>query len=154
VSWFFFSVGIVFWLILLTLIFNRLIFHNPLAGRLFPTMVILIAPPAVGFIAYTRLVGDIDPFARVLYYAAVMFAVLLLTQLPKMARLSFALSWWAYSFPIAALTIATFLYAEMTHSDWHRYAGYGAFAILGLVIMLLLVRTIVAITGAEICEPE
>jgi tellurite resistance protein len=154
VSWFFFSVGMVFWLILLTLIFNRLIFHNPLPERLFPTMVILIAPPAVGFIAYTQLVDGIDPFARVLYYAAVMFAFLLLAQLPKMARLSFALSWWAYSFPIAALTIATFLYAEMTGSDWHLYAAYGVFAVLALVITLLVVRTIVAITGAEICEPE
>ncbi len=154
VSWFFFSVGIVFWLILLTLIFNRLIFHNPLPERLFPTMVILIAPPAVGFIAYTRLVDGIDPFARVLYYAAVMFALMLLTQLPKMARLSFALSWWAYSFPIAALTIATFLYGEMTHSDWHRYAAYGIFAVLAMVITLLITRTIVAITAGEICEPE
>lgn len=154
VSWFFFSVGVVFWLILLTLIFNRLIFHNPLPERLFPTMVILIAPPAVGFIAYAQLVEGIDPFARVLYYAAVMFAVLLLTQLPKMARLSFALSWWAYSFPIAALTIATFLYAEMTHSDWHRFAAYGIFAVLALVISFLVARTIVAITAGEICEPE
>ncbi|MEJ2125721.1 MAG: SLAC1 anion channel family protein [Alphaproteobacteria bacterium] len=154
VSWFFFSVGMVFWLILLTLIFNRLIFHNPMPGRLFPTMVILIAPPAVGFIAYTRLIGDVDPFARMLYYAGVMFAILVITQLPRLARLDFALSWWAYSFPVAALTISTFLYAEMTHSDWHRYAAYGVFSILGLVIALLVVRTIVAIAAGKICEPE
>jgi tellurite resistance protein len=32
---------------LLTLVFNRIIFHDPLPGKLQPTLVILIAPPAV-----------------------------------------------------------------------------------------------------------
>jgi hypothetical protein len=54
-SWLFFSVGVVFWIVLLTLVFNRLVFHDPLPGRLTPTLVILIAPPAVAFIAYLRL---------------------------------------------------------------------------------------------------
>ncbi|MCP4821596.1 MAG: C4-dicarboxylate ABC transporter, partial [Shimia sp.] len=46
-SWLFFSAGVVFWLVLLTLVFNRLIFHDPIPGKLLPTLVILIAPPAV-----------------------------------------------------------------------------------------------------------
>lgn len=154
VSWFFFSIGTIFWIILLTLIFNRMIFHNPLPERLLPTTVILIAPPAVGFLAYTQLVGGIDPFARVLYYAGVLFALLVLTQLPKYARLDFVLSWWAYSFPIAALTISTFVYAEMTGSIAHLYGAYGVFAVLSMVIALLLVRTTKAIFAGEICQPE
>ena len=53
IGWFFFSIGVVFWLILLTIIFYRVFFHSPLPGRLLPTLFILIAPPAAGFIAYT-----------------------------------------------------------------------------------------------------
>ena len=69
-SWFFFSVGLLFWLVLLTIIFNRIIFHQPLTERLIPTLFILIAPPAAGFLAYTRLVGHLDAFGYVLYYSA------------------------------------------------------------------------------------
>lgn len=153
VSWFFFSVGMVFWLILLTLVFNRLVFHNPLPERLLPTLVILIAPPAVGFIAYVGLNG-LDAFARVLFYAAVLFTLLVVTQLPKLARIGFALSWWAYSFPIAALTVATFIYAEHIDSAVHRGAALAVFAILVAVIALLSLRTIRAAIAGQICRPE
>ena len=154
VSWFFFSVGVVFWVVLMTLVFNRLVFHNPLPERLLPTLVILIAPPAVGFISYVALVGAIDPFARILFYAAVIFALILLTQLAKFSRLNFALSWWAYSFPIAALTVATFLYAEKTHSDIHLWAAYGVFITIAAIIVLLIVNTLRAIFAGKICQPE
>ena len=103
ISWLFFSAGMIFWLILLVLVFNRLIFHAPIPARLFPTLVILIAPPAVAFVSYVRLVGGIDPFAHVLLSAAYVFAILVLVQVPKLMRLPFALSWWALSFPLAAL---------------------------------------------------
>jgi tellurite resistance protein len=154
VSWFFFSVGMVFWVILMTLIFNRLIFHNPLPERLLPTKVILIAPPAVGFIAYTRLTEGLDPFARILFYAAVLFALLMVVGLPKFARIGFALSWWAYSFPIAAFTIATFLYAEKAASVPHLYAAYGLTGVLVTVIALLVAATARAIARGDVCKPE
>ena len=98
VSWYFFSVGIVFWGILLTLVFNRIIFHDPLPGKLQPTLVILIAPPAVGFLAWTELNGgQIDALARVLLNAGLFFAGLVALQAPILLRLPFALSFWALS---------------------------------------------------------
>jgi hypothetical protein len=109
ISWLFFSAGLVFWIVLLTLVMNRLIFHDPLPARLLPTLVILIAPPAVAFLAYTRLTGDIDAFARILLNSGYVFAAIVATQIGKFMRLPFALSWWALSFPVAALTIASFL---------------------------------------------
>ncbi|MCP4996229.1 MAG: C4-dicarboxylate ABC transporter, partial [Gammaproteobacteria bacterium] len=65
VSWFFFSIGMLFWIVLMTILFNRVLFHNPIEQRLLPTLFILIAPPAVGFIAYMRLTGELDAFARI-----------------------------------------------------------------------------------------
>ncbi|MCV6548003.1 MAG: SLAC1 anion channel family protein [Cohaesibacter sp.] len=153
-AWFYFSVGIVFWIVLLTLVFNRLVFHNPLPERLLPTLMILIAPPAVGFVAYVGMVGMIDPFARILYYTGVIFLLIIVIQVPKLARIGFALSWWAYSFPLAALTIATFLYAEKTQSGVHEIAGMGLFALLTLVILGLLARTAKAIVNHQVCKPE
>lgn len=153
-GWFFFSVGIIFWIVLLTLVFNRLVFHNPLPERLLPTLMILIAPPAIGFVAYVSLTGDVDAFARVLFNTGILFFLIILTQVPKLMRIPFALSWWAYSFPLAALTISTLLFAEKTQSNLHLIAGIGLFGLLILVIAGLLFRTGKAIANNQICKPE
>lgn len=153
-SWLFFSGGMVFWVVLLTLVLNRMVFHDPIPGRLFPTMVILIAPPAVAFVAYLNLVGHIDPFARVLLNSAYVFALLIVLQLPKLLRLPFALSWWALSFPVAALTIASFLYARLTESMAHQIIGFCALGALCVIITGLSFRTVLAIRRDEICQPE
>ena len=155
ISWFFFSVGVVFWVILLTLVFNRLIFHNPMPERLYPTLVILIAPPAVAFIAYMKLTGgSVDPFARILYYCGLFFFILVATQISRFSRLPFAMSWWAYSFPLAAITIATWVYAGAISSGFHRGLGYVLFAILCTVLVILISRTAMAISRNEVCQPE
>lgn len=153
-SWFFFSVGLLFWLVLLTVVVNRLIFHNPLPARLMPTLFILIAPPAVGFISWMKLTGGVDAFARILFFAAIFFFVLMLPQLGKLARLPFALSWWAYSFPLAALTIANFAMAENGGGAFYRSLAFGLYGLLALVIVGLAVRTLLAIARREVCVAE
>jgi len=154
-SWLFFSGGLVFWIVLLTLVMNRLVFHNPIPARLFPTLVILIAPPAVAFVAYLNLMeGQIDPFARILLNTAYVFTALVLVQGPKLARLPFALSWWALSFPVASLAIASFAYARVAASGAHLVIGYLALAALAAIITGLVVRTLLAISRNEICVPE
>lgn len=153
-SWFFFSVGIVYWIILATLVFNRLIFHSPLPERLMPTLMILVAPPAIGFVAWTSLTGTIDPFARILYYAAVMFTLVILTQSAKLRKLPFTISWWAYSFPLATLTIATFVYGEMTGIVLFQQAAYGLYAVLVVALALLTGRTLLGLARGEILKPE
>ncbi len=153
-SWFFFSMGVLFWMVLLTLVVNRLIFHDPLPGRLQPTLVILIAPPAVGFVAYLRLTGGLDHFAHMLLEMAYVFAIIVLIQLPKLLRLPFAMSFWALSFPLAALTIATLRYGALAGSGFHLRLGQGLLALLLLVIAVLAWRTLIAIGRGEICRPE
>ncbi|TCM85817.1 SLAC1 anion channel family protein [Rhodovulum steppense] len=154
ISWLFFSGGLVFWVVLLTLVMNRLTFHEPLPSRLQPTLVILIAPPAVGFLAWMRLNGEMDQLAMFLIHAAYVFALIVATQLPKILRLPFALSFWALSFPLAALTVATFVYAEEMGSAFHKGLGAGLLALLIAVIAALVARTGLAIARGEICRPE
>jgi len=154
-SWAFFAIGMLFWGILLTLVMNRLVFHDPIPGRLFPTMVILIAPPSVAFVAYVKMNGGvIDGFARVLIYAGFFFAALVLAELPKLARLPFALSWWALSFPLAALSIASFLFARIEQSAFHQAVGAAVLVVLIVLMIGLIGRTVVAIARHEICHPE
>lgn len=153
-SWLFFSAGMMFWIVLLALVFNRLIFHDPLPGRLQPTLVILIAPPAVAYVAWVRLTGGGDPFAQILLSMGYVFAALVATQLPRILRLPFALSFWALSFPIAALAIASLLHAETVSSQRHHDIGMALLGVLVAAIAALIWRTARAIAAGEICQPE
>lgn len=153
-SWFFFSIGLVFWLVLLAIIFNRMFFHNPLPGKLLPTLFILIAPPAVGFLSWMQLTGELDAFARILYYSALFLTLMLFTQAPRFLKLPFALSWWAYSFPMAAITIATLGMYQLLGSPFFKWLGAALLVVLVVLIIGLLVRTAVAISRREICVEE
>ncbi|ADC63973.1 SLAC1 anion channel family protein [Allochromatium vinosum] len=153
-SWFFFSIGILFWLILLVIVFNRVLFHQPIEAHLMPTLFILIAPPAVGFIAYLQLSGELDSFARILYFFGLFLTLLLFTQVGRFIKLKFFLSWWAYSFPLAAISIATFVMSERTGQSIYLYLGMGLLALLTAIIVLLLILTFVAVYRRRICVAE
>lgn len=160
VSWFFFSIGLIFWLVLLTIVLHRIIFYPPLPERLRPTLFILIAPPAVGFISYLRLMEHdvsgftLDGFARVLYYVALFLLVLLLAQARHFVTLPFYISWWAYSFPVAAITIATVLMVSRTNLWVFQGLAYALLIGLGALIVVLMFRTTVAIVQRKICVED
>lgn len=160
VSWFFFSVGMIFWVVLFTTFFYRIVFHPPMPEKLMPTLFIMIAPPAVGFIAYTKLMehelGSFtgDAFSRVLYYFGLFLFIMLASQYQKFSRIKFYLSWWAYSFPIAALTIASMLMFAKTQYVFFSFLAYGLLALLSVIILTLLLRTFNAMRSHEICIEE
>jgi tellurite resistance protein len=154
-SWFFFSVGLVFWLILLVIVLYRMFFHAPIAERLMPTLFILFAPPAIGFIAYVRLTGGgLDGFGRLLYYFALFMFFLVLYQLPRLMKINFYLSWWAYSFPLAAKTLASFLMLSLVPGPFFSFVAWFELLFLTLIIVILIVRTIRAVSRGEICVAD
>ena len=153
-SWLFFSGGLVFWIVLLTLVMNRLVFHDPMPGKLLPTLVILIAPPALAFLAYVNLVGQVDAFARILLNVAYVFALLVVIQLPKFRNLPFALSWWALSFPVAGLSVASFRFGAETGSQAHVAVGFVALVFLTCVVIILGLRTLRAAMAGAFFRPE
>ncbi|MCC5829582.1 MAG: SLAC1 anion channel family protein [Phycisphaeraceae bacterium] len=159
VSWFFFAVGLVFWLALFTIVLYRMFFHAPIPDRLLPTLFILFAPPAIAVISYIRLEGltaetGIDAFVRILYNFSLFLLMLVLLKVGILARLKFFLSWWAYSFPLAAKTLATVLMWQMTGNPFYYTLALTELVLLTLVIILLLIVTTRAILRAEICVED
>ena len=154
ISWFFFSIGLVFWGLLFAMVLYRMFFHDPIPAKLVPTLFILIAPPAIGFVSYLKLNGELDNFARILYFAGLFITLMLFTQFSRFGRLQFFLSWWAYSFPLAAITVATMTMAEL--SSWRLYDILAAtlMVILNAVLLMLVVKTLKAIGRKEICVEE
>lgn len=151
ISWFFFSLGLFFWPVLTAIIFYRLVFHSALPERLLPTLFIFIAPPALGFISWLTLTGSVDAFARILYSIALVFTLLLFSQLNHFRRIPFFLSWWAYSFPLAAITVASFLMARSTGQMIYVWIGGGLLTLLSVLIAMLLTLTVRAAFRGEIC---
>jgi tellurite resistance protein len=145
------AVGLFFAVPLFTLILSRLIFEEPMPQPLQPSLMILVATFAVGFSAYISVVGRVDLFASSLFYlAAFMFTVLV----PKLLRLRsgtpFHTSWWAVSFPLAAMTNAALKFA-MHQPSWPAQAfALAILAFTTLVILSLSVRTIAGIAQGEL----
>lgn len=151
ISWFFFSLGLFFWPVLSAILFYRLIFHASMPERLIPTLFIFIAPPAVGFVAWYNLTGELNAFGRVLYFTGLFFTLLLLAQTAYFTRLKFFLSWWAYSFPVAAITIATLIMAKETGLAFYTGLAAALLGALSLLVLMLLARTARAVMRGEIC---
>ncbi len=153
-SWFFFSIGFFWWLILTVLVINRIIFHNPIPDKLIPTFFILFAPPIIGFISLSKLIPGINYFGDMLYYFGFFLFILILFQYKLFSKIKFYLSWWAYSFPLDALAIGTFLMYHRTNLPFFKVASVAIFILLNLTIFILLVKTIIAVKNREICIEE
>lgn len=155
-SWFFFAVGLVFWIVLFTIIFNRIIFHDQLPEKFVPTLFIMIAPPALGFIAYQALSGGmIDHIARILVYFALFITLLVASMSRRFLKLPFALSWWAYTFPLDAMAIAALIYADAIGDlIWLKVIAGLVLAAATIVVALVFARTLKGLFLGEIFQPE
>ncbi len=156
VSWWFFAVGLLFWVVLLTVVLFRLLFvRPPLPERLVPTLCILLAPPAVGFLSWLQLTGqhpgsdELDAFGHILFGLALFFALFLASQIHRFIRLPFFLSWWAFSFPTAAFATATLVYAQFVPTVWAVGLSVVMVVFVSLLIGWLFIRTVVAVIRNE-----
>ena len=148
--WYYFSLGLFFWIILFAVIFYRLVFCDKLADKFVPTLVITLAPPAMAFLGYVKLTERFDAFAAILLNINVFFAALILFSYKRFIKLKFALSWWAFTFPTAASSIAFLKAYEITQSDFYLVLGVGAFAALIASILIVGFLTVKSIINGEI----
>lgn len=145
------AVGLFFAIPLFTLIFSRLLFEPPLPDALQPTLMILVAPFAVGTSAYVATTGTVDLFAESLYGLTVFMLAVLLGRLRYLDRCCpFRVSWWAVSFPLAAATIASFRISEARPGVALDSIAVVLLAFTSIVIAGLLIRTIVGIGNGEL----
>jgi tellurite resistance protein TehA-like permease len=55
---------------------------------------------------------------------------------------------------MAALTLATFRFFELSGNDMFRLAGLALYGLLALIIAILIINTLLAMAGRKICVPE
>jgi tellurite resistance protein len=155
INLFFFTLGIFYWIVLFTIVTYRMIFHHPMPKKLIPTFFILIAPPAVGFISYFRITfGSIDIFSMILYLIALFTFFLLLLKRSLYTQIPFFVSWWAYTFPLAAITIATTLIYSSFRNCSMYWFSLVLLAIVTVVVFYVAYKTYLAVKAQKICIPE
>ena len=151
---YYFSVGLFFWIILTSVLINRIIFHHQLAVKFVPTLFIFIAPPAVAFIAYIKMYGEFDMFASMLYNLALFFSFLLLFMYKNFLNIKFFISWWAFTFPLAAVTIASILAYIKTDIAMYSYFAYFFMLVTTIVVLIVGIKTLQNMIKKEICIEE
>jgi tellurite resistance protein len=151
---YFFSVGMFFWFVLFAILLNRIIFHNQLAVKFMPTLFILIAPPAVGFIAYFKMFSVIDTFALVLFNLAIFFTLLVAFMYKNFIKIKFFISWWAFVFPLAAMAISSMIMYHMEGGAFLLLFAYLNIVALTIIIAIVTYQTLLHMSKKEICIEE
>ena len=145
------ATGTVLAVVLFSMIISRLVHRDPLAPDATPSLMILVAPFAVGFLGYSNLVGGIDRFATLLFYFSLfMFAVVA----PKIFRpsVTFSPAWWAISFPMAAMVNAALKYAEFQASWPHWVIAVGLLGFVSVALVVLTVRTAMSLRDGTLFQ--
>lgn len=151
---FYFSIGIFFWIIMLAIILNRIIFHHQFAQKFMPTLFILIAPPSIGLLSYFKLTQSLDMFANILFNLGLFFTLLLLFMYQSFLHIKFFISWWAFTFPLATIALASMLMFEQTNSPFYAYLSYFFILFLSIVVIIVAYNTLKHIAKKEICIME
>jgi len=123
------AAGTMMALVFFTMIFSRVVHHAPLPAAMVPSLIVMIAPFEVGFLAYVGVTRTVDMFAGLLFYAGLFLFIALS---PKVFRrdVPFATSWWAVGFPMSALSCAALQYAEHAHT-------LGLTVVAGVILFLV-----------------
>ncbi len=153
-SFVYFAIGFFFWIILFAIFLNRAIFHHQMPQKFLPTLFILIAPPAIGFIAYIRIAQSWDGFALFMLFMAYFFAILLLFLFRSFSRLKFYISWWAFTFPMMAITIASVVAFQISHQPTFKFLAFLFFSVALFIVGFVAWKTLVMIKNGEMCVEE
>ena len=138
------AIGLFFAVPLFTLIFSRLLFEPPLPAALKPSLLILVAPFAVGYSTYTVTAGRTDLFAEALFMLTLFLLAVLLGQLRHLpACCPFRVSWWSVSFPLAACSVAALRFAAARPGVITDTIALALLTLATLVVAGLLVGTLV-----------
>lgn len=143
INWIFFAIGILFSIIYFTLFFNRSFFHAKIPQAMLPTYFILLAPPAIGFTSYLKLVDRLDGLALVLYGTAFFIGLLLIVNIKRFVTVPFSIAWWAYLFPSAAMTGATYQIYQLTNETHFIVLFYAQIFFLLCLAFYNLVKTLI-----------
>ena len=145
------AVGLFFAIPLFTMIFSRLMFQAPMPKTLQPSLMIVVAPFAVGFSSYVTTIGEIDAFAEALLMLMLFLLAVVIGRLWSLVGCCpFRVAWWSVSFPLASSASAAMRYAANEQNEYANGIAIFLLALASCVILGLLARTLLGILRGEL----
>ncbi|XP_057455848.1 S-type anion channel SLAH4-like [Lotus japonicus] len=140
-----FSLGISHYLVLFVTLYQRLPGNdNSLPPLLRPVFFLFFAAPSVASLAWRSISDEFDTASKMLFFLSFFLFMSLVSRplLFKKSMKKFNVAWWAYSFPLTALALASAEYA-------HQVKGLTAHAVmLVLSLISVLVSVVLMIVTA------
>lgn len=148
------GLGFVCWLLLGSLILNRLFTRPPLPAPLVPTLAIEVAPAAVAVLALlARNGGQIDIWVMLVSGYGLLLVLAQIRLLPLYLRLNFAPTFWAFTFPWSAVATTALHWITRGEPPGHRVYTYLVLAAISALIGGIAVRSIVAAARGRFLLP-
>lgn len=135
-----FSLGMVHYLVLFVTLYQRLSGGDRLPALLRPVFFLFFAAPGVASLAWESIVGDFDTLSKMLFFLSLFLFMSLVCRpaLFKRSMRRFNVAWWAYSFPVTVLAMASTNYAQQVKGTVSH--------ILMLILLALSVLVSVSLT--------
>jgi tellurite resistance protein len=138
-----FGIGIISWVVLGSVIMNRLFTRPALPDALVPTMAIELGIPAVAGLAYFAVVGrTVNLVACVLGGYAVLMALVQLRLIPIYRRLSFTPGSWSFTFAYAAAAADALIWLAITKPPAATGYAVAVIALLTAFVSWIAFRTV------------
>jgi len=145
-GWMSFGVGMICWVVIGSIILNRLFFRPMLPAALIPLLAIEVAPPVVAFNTYFVLTGGrVDLFAYILAGYAVLMVLVQLRLAPVYLKLAFTPGFWGFTFSYAAAAGFALRWIGIAHPPAAAFLGFAVLVAITLLIGGIAVRTLVAL---------
>ncbi|KAJ0025403.1 hypothetical protein Pint_09053 [Pistacia integerrima] len=109
-----FSLGMVHYLVLFVTLYQRFSGSNRLPAMLRPVFFLFFAAPSVASLAWESIAGSFDTASKMLFFLSLFLFTSLVFRpaLFKRSMRRFNVAWWAYSFPLTVLALASTEYAQ------------------------------------------
>ena len=154
-NYFGWGAGFFLYLALLAICMYRFFLHRPLPNVLAPTVWINLGPIGAGTVAllnlvtHCRFIADQEPFFvfGLLFWGFgiwwVVMAILLTLHYIRRLSLPYAMSWWAFTFPLGAYVAASHLTAQRLGIKLVDYIGFVLYILLFALWAVTATRTFI-----------
>lgn len=170
VAFAFLGIGFLLFLVVGVLLVARLVDHGLPEAHLIPTVWIGLGPIGVGSLALVRLsmtaspvFGGYDAQVQVILRLASLglwgfglwwlATAIVVTIRALREPFPFAMSWWAFTFPLGAYTVATFLLGDAFAAGYLTGFAFALWVLLLAFWLVVLVRTLAAAYSGAIFRP-
>ncbi|XP_021284768.1 S-type anion channel SLAH4-like [Herrania umbratica] len=140
-----FSLGMAHYLVLFVTLYQRLPGTDRLPTMLRPAFFLFFAAPSTASLAWQSISGAFDTASKMLFFLSLFLFMSLVCRptLFKRSMRSFNVAWWAYSFPLSVLALASTEYAEEVKGGLARLLmlvllAFSVLVAIGLILFTLL----------------